>query len=181
MGLFDSIKSAFGGKSAAEADVTVSPSQMLRDAGLDPSRLKMSFGGDGSITVGGDIADEAERQQILDVLSTAPGINRVEDQMSVSVPEPVEPTPEVTIPEPEAAPAAEAAPAPEAPAAAGEGATEGGKTYTVQSGDTLWKIAEQMYGNGSGYMKIYEANTDLLEHPDRIFPGQILKIPDAEG
>ena len=75
------------------------------------------------------------------------------------------------MPEPAAAPAAP----PASPPAAGE--TEA-RTYTVVSGDTLWKIAERMYGNGSQYMKIYEANTDILEHPDRIFPGQKLVIPD---
>ncbi len=54
------------------------------------------------------------------------------------------------------------------------------RTYTVVSGDTLWKIADRMYGNGSKYMKIFEANTGVLEHPDRILPGQDLVIPDLE-
>ena len=58
--------------------------------------------------------------------------------------------------------------------------TSGGRTYTVQSGDTLWKIADEMYGKGSQYMKIFEANSELLEHPDRILPGQELTIPDLE-
>ena len=51
------------------------------------------------------------------------------------------------------------------------------ETYTVQSGDTLWKISEQVYGDGSSYMKIFEANSGLLENPDHIFPGQKLMIP----
>ena len=51
------------------------------------------------------------------------------------------------------------------------------ETYTVQSGDTLWRISEQVYGDGSSYMKIFEANTGLLENPDHIFPGQELTIP----
>lgn len=72
-----------------------------------------------------------------------------------------------------------AAAAAEAPESAEVEATEGkARTYTVLSGDTLWKIAERMYGNGSQYMKIFEANTDLLDSPDRIFPGQELKIPE---
>lgn len=53
-----------------------------------------------------------------------------------------------------------------------------GRSYTVQSGDTLWSIAEQMYGDGSKYLKIFDANTDLLEQPDQIFPDQELFIPD---
>ena len=53
-----------------------------------------------------------------------------------------------------------------------------GRTYTVQSGDTLWKISQEMYGNGSKYMKIFEANKPMLENPDKIFPGQVLVIPE---
>jgi len=49
--------------------------------------------------------------------------------------------------------------------------------YTVASGDTLWKIASQFYGEGSGYMKIFAANRDILENPDHILPGQQLVIP----
>lgn len=53
-----------------------------------------------------------------------------------------------------------------------------GRSYTVQSGDTLWNIAEQMYGDGSKYLKIFDANADLLKQPDQIFPDQELFIPD---
>jgi len=53
------------------------------------------------------------------------------------------------------------------------------RSYTVLSGDTLWKIAQEMYGDGSRYMRIFEANTGLLKNPDQIFPGQTLVIPDA--
>jgi nucleoid-associated protein YgaU len=62
-------------------------------------------------------------------------------------------------------------------AAAESASDDGERTYTVVSGDTLWRIAERQYGNGSHYMKIFEANTDVLEHPDRIYPGQKLRIP----
>ena len=62
-------------------------------------------------------------------------------------------------------------------ALAGEGGDAPG-TYTVVSGDTLWKISERVYGDGSDYMKIFAANTDVLEHPDRVLPGQKLVIPE---
>lgn len=53
----------------------------------------------------------------------------------------------------------------------------GGKTYTVKSGDTLSGIAKSELGDGSAYMKIFNANKDVLSDPDKIQPGQVLKIP----
>ncbi|OFS84058.1 MULTISPECIES: peptidoglycan-binding protein LysM [Oligella] len=49
--------------------------------------------------------------------------------------------------------------------------------YTVKSGDTLSKIAKEQYGNANDYMKIFEANKPMLSHPDKIYPGQVLRIP----
>ena len=49
--------------------------------------------------------------------------------------------------------------------------------YTVVSGDNLSKISKAQYGDPNKYMKIYEANTPMLKHPDKIYPGQLLRIP----
>ncbi len=49
--------------------------------------------------------------------------------------------------------------------------------YEVQKGDTLGKIAKHHYGNAMKYPVIFEANKPMLEHPDRIYPGQMLRIP----
>jgi nucleoid-associated protein YgaU len=49
--------------------------------------------------------------------------------------------------------------------------------YTVVSGDNLSKIAQQQYGSASKYMLIFEANKPMLSHPDKIYPGQVLRIP----
>ncbi len=53
------------------------------------------------------------------------------------------------------------------------------KFYTVKSGDTLWAISEREYGKGKGdkYNVIFEANRPMLSHPDKIYPGQVLRIP----
>ena len=50
----------------------------------------------------------------------------------------------------------------------------------MQPGDTLWKIAENTLGSGAKYMEIFEANRDLLDDPNKIFPGQELRIPAGE-
>ncbi len=52
-----------------------------------------------------------------------------------------------------------------------------GETYTVQPGDTLSKIAKTLLGDANAYMKIFELNKDQLTDPDKIKPGQVLKIP----
>jgi len=49
--------------------------------------------------------------------------------------------------------------------------------HVVQKGDTLSKIAQEYYGDMMLYPKIFEANRDILSHPDRIKPGQKLRIP----
>ncbi|MGI8561436.1 MAG: LysM peptidoglycan-binding domain-containing protein [Luteimonas sp.] len=56
----------------------------------------------------------------------------------------------------------------------------GHRQYTVQKGDTLSHIAQHHYGKASGWTRIYEANRDQLDDPDRIYPGQVLKIPAAD-
>lgn len=52
------------------------------------------------------------------------------------------------------------------------------KTYTVQPGDTLSEISQRFYGKANQYMKIYNANRDQLNDPDKIQVGQTLKIPE---
>jgi len=51
------------------------------------------------------------------------------------------------------------------------------KIYEVVSGDSLSKIAKREYGNANEWKRIYEANQDILKDPDKIYPGQKLKIP----
>jgi LysM repeat protein len=53
------------------------------------------------------------------------------------------------------------------------------RTYTVKAGDTLSKISKEFYGNANDFMKIFEANRDKLKDPNKIQPGQELRIPAA--
>ena len=61
------------------------------------------------------------------------------------------------------------------------GKAEAARSYTVKSGDSLWKISEQMYGNGNDWRRIYEANKDRIQNPDVIQPGWVLTIPAQAG
>lgn len=51
------------------------------------------------------------------------------------------------------------------------------QTYTIGKGDTLSKIAKEHYGSANAWKQIFEANRDTIEDPDRIFPGQVIKLP----
>jgi nucleoid-associated protein YgaU len=61
--------------------------------------------------------------------------------------------------------------------AVADGSEEASWGYTVQAGDTLSKIARNLLGDANAYPKIFEANRDQLSDPDKINPGQVLKIP----
>ncbi len=54
---------------------------------------------------------------------------------------------------------------------------EPSQTHTVKRGDTLWAISKAAYGDGSKYPVIFEANKPMLSDPDKIYPGQVLRIP----
>lgn len=66
-------------------------------------------------------------------------------------------------------------------AAAGGGQAPGGQTYTVKSGDNLSKISKQFYGDANEYMRIFYANRDKLNDPDKIQVGQQLAIPPDDN
>ena len=54
------------------------------------------------------------------------------------------------------------------------------RIYVVKSGDSLSKIAQREYGDAHAWKPIFEANRDILKDPDKIFPGQKLKIPPKQ-
>ena len=176
MGLFDKMKSALGGGDNAVESIK-GPSTVLREAGIDPTNLDFSFAGDGTVTISGYVPDEATSARVAELVGGISQVAAVDNQVQIGAPAAPEPPPA----EPEPAveePVAEVAetPAPEATEPAAPDGAEP-QTYTVQAGDTLWNIAKAHYGEGSKYMDIFEANRDLLSDPDRIQPGQELKLP----
>jgi nucleoid-associated protein YgaU len=67
----------------------------------------------------------------------------------------------------------------------GEGGGGGGgeQTYTIEKGDTLSAISKRFYGKAKYWSKIFEANRDTIDNADKIFPGQVIKLPqiDTDG
>lgn len=177
MGFMDKLSGMLGGNKKAKTETVKGPSAVLRENGIDPSQLKFAFNADGSLGVSGQVHSQAEADNIVKILAGIPSVSSVDDNILVApaTPDPV-PVVEADAPQP---------PAPAQAETSAQAATKGpvstdGRTYTVKSGDTLWAISEEMYGSGAKYKKIFEANTDQLENPDKIRPGQVLVIPDLD-
>lgn len=79
--------------------------------------------------------------------------------------------------DPQGAETAAVEPAPQAQVPAADGQDSEERFHVVQSGETLWQIAQQECGDGDRYPEIYAANRDQLQSPDHILPGQKLRIP----
>lgn len=109
---------------------------------------------DETVTVTGEASNQQERELAILVLGNTKGVAHVDDQITV---------------------AAQAASA--ATPAAGAAPSSQATFYTVKSGDTLSKIAQEHYGDANRYGEIFEANRPMLKDPDKIYPGQALRIP----
>ena len=109
---------------------------------------------DGKLHVHGTVKSEDEKNQIWNAIKTVPDWQK-EVSADIRVKSNVQ---SQTIPQPTPAKASM-------------------KTYTVKSGDTLSEIAKRELGSANKYMDIYNANRDQLSDPDKIKPGQVLKIP----
>ena len=100
-----------------------------------------------TVIVSGEAKNIDEKQRILATAGNVDGITNVEDKLTLKEPLKIE-IPDIQ------------------------------KTmYTVKSGDTLSKIAKEVYGDANKYPKIFEANKPMLKDPDKIYPGQVLYIP----
>ncbi len=154
MGLFSFIKEAgeklFGGKDAnaatpaddlnakaAQAIATYSNAQNLGVSNLQDT----DDGSQGKVTVTGVAPTQGAKEKVTLCCGNVSSVTSVDNQMSV------------TNPEPEA------------------------QYHDVVRGDTLSAIAKKYYGDANKYPAIFEANKPMLSHPDKIYPGQKLRIP----
>jgi LysM repeat protein len=110
----------------------------------------------GKLVFNGTVATENEKNEIWNAIKTIPTWR---DDVMADIRVTGGPAPAASAP---------AAPAPSAAAA---------KTYTVKAGDTLSAIAKAHLGNANAYMKIFELNKDQLSDPNKIKPGQVLRLP----
>ncbi len=152
MGIFNFVKTA------GEKLFNLSPAKVAADVLSDHIR-KFKLGNDkvkvehddGKVKVSGEVASQEEKEKILLALGNVQGVESVEDSITVAAP---------------SGTTSESAATPGAPV-----------FYTVKKGDTLSAISKHFYGNANLYNRIFEANRPLLSHPDKIYPGQMLRIP----
>ena len=98
-------------------------------------------------TINGVADSQAEKEKAILILGNTKGIARVNDQIQVKAGETVQQVGQAS------------------------------RFYQVKSGDTLSKIAKEVYGDANQYPQIFEANRPMLKDPDEIYPGQVLRIP----
>ena len=144
MGFMDKLGSLFGDSKPDITDSVKPAGQVLRENGIDTSSLKFKYNQDGSVEVSGTTTSQEECDRICELVKEMPTTSEVHNKLTIGAPEP-EPVPEAAS-EPEVV--TEPEPTPEPKAVQEE---ERSNIYTVQSGDTLWKISEQAYGSGNKY------------------------------
>ncbi|HZF43522.1 MAG TPA: peptidoglycan-binding protein LysM [Sphingomonadaceae bacterium] len=155
MGFFDFFKKdkgkeLFPENAAAEARADAIRAEIKR-LGL-PGDITVNVEGS-KVKIGGKVPDEATRRKLVMIAGNTRHVDSVDDSA-------IQPA--------QAAPTQVAAPVAQM------------RTYTVESGDTLSKIAKEMLGNANAYPKIFELNTPMLKDPDDIYPGQVLIVPEQQ-
>jgi len=152
MGLFDFMKEVGEDLGHQQKAVELERNQDKADAlanqvqilGLKVDDLQVTYD-DGIVSVHGSTPSQQEREKVILVLGNTQGVARVDDKLTVEVPEP-----EATL-------------------------------YTVKPGDSLSAIAKTHYGDAMKYPAIFEANQPMLKDPNKIYPGQVLRIPPLKG
>ncbi len=159
MGMFSFIKGAgdrLFGKGKTEEQAIKEHCEKL---GLDPSQVNITFK-DGHIVAVGRARNAEDREKLILAMGNVEGVNEVQEEI-------------VIVTEEVATDGSTSADATEQSADAAADST----FYTVQKGDTLGAIAKAHYGNAGLYPKIFEANKPMLSDPNKIYPGQMLRIP----
>ncbi len=169
MGLFDFVgnagKKLFGGGRIDEKAV----SDHLLSLGLKVRALTVIAHQDKKmVSLLGRVDSLEDKEKLIVAAGNISGVEQVDDRLRLLSADQAEAPPGAEVGPADSADEAEEPPAEEAPDS---------QFYTVQSGDTLGAIAKRFYGNAGKYPVIFEANRPMLEDPNKIYPGQVLRIP----
>ncbi|MCR9262350.1 MAG: peptidoglycan-binding protein LysM [Pseudomonadaceae bacterium] len=145
--LFDFAKDM--GKKLFQSDADAAESILAHINSNNPGvdPLTVAFD-DGVVTMTGAAINQPAKEKAVLMAGNVKGVEKVEaDAVSVPPPPPAEPPPPPV------------------------------QYYVIKSGDTLYGVAKEFYGNGMKYPEIFEANREVIEDPDKIYPGQKIRIP----
>lgn len=158
MGLFDFAREAGKSLRGAKAEKVEASelAEALRAQGVTIAGGQITVRGGDTVSITGQADSQREKELAILILGNTKGVAHVEDNITVSQGQ-----------------------AQAQPAQAGKGEAAPASFYTVKSGDTLSKIAQQFLGSANRYNEIFEANRPMLNDPDEIYPGQTLRIPKA--
>lgn len=174
MGMFDFMKDA-GEKifKPGEAKREAAIKSHMGSYGGDYAKIDVEVDGN-TARLTGSVGNQAAREKAVLIAGNIDGIEKVDDRLTVTGSSPSFSNVSGGVSTTEATPAAGIG-------SSAAHASQGGQTastfYTVEKGDTLSKIAKQHYGDANKYQQIFEANKPMLSDPDKIYPGQVLRIP----
>jgi nucleoid-associated protein YgaU len=150
MGFLDFVRDAGEQLFKTDADAAKNIREFLEVRTSGIRNIEVDYD-DGVATLCGDCVNQATKDNAILMVGNLKGVEKVvADELKVDPPK------ETTKP---------AAPPPKA------------EFYTIQKGDTLSALAKRYYGNAGEYMRIVKANKDIITDPDKIFPGQKIRIP----
>ena len=156
MGLLDFLRDAgkdlFGGKQGDEGDAI--EREIQRALGNNVQSLQATFA-NGTVTLRGTAKSHAAKEKAALIAGNVRGVERVDDAG-------------LTV-------AGGGGPAGAAKNPAAK--TDGGRFYTIQKGDSLSAIAQRTYGDANQWNALFEANREVIEDPDKIYPGQQIRLP----
>lgn len=152
MGLFDFLKNV-GRKVNPGQEAAEIKSAISSALGSQISNLNVSWT-DGTVKVFGVASSHAAKEKAVLIAGNHEGVEKVDDQITVS---------DATLQQ----------------QAQTTQATAASEFYTVQKGDSLSKIAQAKMGDANDWKALFEANREVIEDPDKIYPGQQIRIPKA--
>lgn len=129
----------------------------IRDAGVGVRDFEVFFES-GMVTLRGEVDSKADKEKAVLLAGNIAGVVDVMSQIKI-------------------AETAEQAAGSAAPVDTAAGEKDETEFYVIQAGDTLGKIAKRVYGDAMQYPKIFEANREVIDDPDKIFVGQKIRLP----